>query len=167
MVYGFDNETTSATSSPSASIDLFDSLGNFHETLVKMNVRPWNSRAHGHRWVNTYVSKGAVDAYKNSNPLPIGSWVVKESFEDENNQPSGTPGPLYVMKKRALTDSPKTRGWLFAMRWDKPAANNPEKIKEAVKWLPGDSHLNSCLKCHSHFKDEDYMGGVPEGYENR
>ena len=164
MVYGFDHET--ATSS-SASSDLFDSLDNFHETLVKMNSHPWNSRTHGHRWVNTYVSKEAVEAYKNSNPLPIGSLVVKESFEDENNQPSGTPGPLYVMKKGAVADSPKTHGWLFAMRWDKPVNNNPEKIKEAVKWLPGDSHLNSCLKCHSHFKDEDYIGGVPEGYENR
>jgi uncharacterized membrane protein len=166
MVYGFNNENTSAASSTSASANLFDSLGNFHEILVKMNSKPWNSRTHGHRWVNTYVSKEAVDAYKNSNPLPIGSWVVKESFEDENNQPSGTLGPLYVMKKGAVTDSPKTRGWLFAMRWDKPVANNAEKIKEAAIWLPGDTHLNSCLKCHSHFKDEDYMGGVPEGYEN-
>jgi uncharacterized membrane protein len=164
MVYGFDHETASASSTDTT--DLFDSLGNFHETLVKMNSHPWNSRAHGHRWVNTYVSKEAVEAYKNSNPLPVGSWVVKESFEDENNQPSGTLGPLYVMKKGAKNDSPRSNGWHFALKWDKPTANNTEKIKDAVRWLPGDAHLASCLKCHTHFRDEDYMGGVPEGFQN-
>lgn len=170
MVYGFDNPPASSASagniSAASSDHLFDSLENFHETLVMMNSHPWNSRSHGHRWVNTYVSKESVEAYKNSNPLPVGSLVVKESFEDEKGQPSGTPGPLYVMKKGAVADSPRNHGWVFAMRWDKPMANNPEKIKEAVQWLPGDAHLYSCLKCHSRFKDEDYMGGIPDGYEN-
>ncbi len=163
MVYGFDHEQTTVNA---GSSDLFDSLGNFHENLVKMNIRPWNSRAHGHRWVNTYVSPDAVEAYKRSDPLPVGSVVVKESFEDDNGQPSGTLGPLYVMKKGAVTDSPRTRGWLYAFKWDKPAPNNPERLKDAVKWLPGDGHLASCIKCHSHFRDEDYLGGVPEGFEN-
>jgi uncharacterized membrane protein len=167
MVYGFNSSPSSSLSSSDAAspADLLNSLGNFHETLVKMNVRPWNSRTHGHRWVNTYVSKEAVEDYKNSDPLPVGSLVIKESFEDENNQPSSTPGPLYVMEKGALTDSPRTKGWLYALRWDHPVSNNPEKIKDAVQWLPGDAHLNSCFKCHSHFKDEDFMGGIPEGFE--
>jgi uncharacterized membrane protein len=166
MVYGFDREGAAASAATTGTIDLFDSLGNFHDNLVKMNNRPWNSRAHGHRWVNTYVSRDAVEAYKNSNPLPVGSWVVKESFEDDNGQPSGTLGPLYVMKKVALAEAPRTHGWLYAFKWDKPAPNNPERLKDAVKWLPGDGHLASCLKCHSHFKDEDYLGGIPEGYSN-
>ena len=166
MVYGFDHEGSATASSTGEASDLFDSLGNYHATLVKVNIRPWNSRDHGHRWVNTYVSSQAVEAYKHSDPLPVGSWVVKESFEDDNGQPSGTLGPLYVMKKGPTADSPRTHGWLYALKWDKPAPNNPEKLKDTVKWLPGDGHLASCIKCHSHFKDEDYLGGVPEGFEN-
>jgi uncharacterized membrane protein len=165
MVYGFDQKTAVSPTAIDPN-DLFTSLGNYHETLVKMNRQPWDSRDHGHRWTNTYVSKDAVEAYKNSNPLPVGSWVVKESFEDDNGQPSGTLGPLYVMKKGAVADSPRTHGWLYGLKWDKPAANNPEHLKDAVVWLPGDGHLASCIKCHAHFKDEDYLGGVPEGYEN-
>jgi uncharacterized membrane protein len=169
MVYGFDHPSvpiaTDANFTLAAPGDLFDSLGHFHETMVKMNTRPWNSRAHGRRWINTYVSKESVKDYKNTNPLPIGSLVVLETFEDENNQPSSVPGPLYLMKKGPLADSPRTKGWLYALRWDHPVANNPERIKEAVEWLPGDAHLNACLKCHSRFKDEDYMGGIPEGYQ--
>lgn len=165
MVYGFDHEEHPAAVSAGTG-DLFDSLGNFHDNLVKMNSRPWNSRAHGHRWVNTYVSRDAVEAYKQSDPMPLGSLVVKESFEDDNGQPSGILGPLYVMKKGAVSDSPRTHGWLYAFKWDKPAPDNPEHLKDAVKWLPGDGHLASCIKCHSHFKDEDYMGGVPDGFEN-
>jgi uncharacterized membrane protein len=165
MVYGFYSGPKAADASASSTNDLLDQCKDFRKTLVKMNTRSWNSRTHGHRWVNTYVSKDAVKAYENSNPLPIGSWVIKESFEDENGGPSRTAGPLYVMKKGAVAEASRTSGWQFAVSWEKPVPNNPEKIKLPVKWLPGDAHLNSCAKCHSRFKDKDYLGGIPEGFE--
>ena len=131
-----------------------------------MNSREWNSRTHGHRWVNTYVSKEAVKAYQNSDPMPGGAWVVKESFEDAGGKPSAVPGPLYVMRKGKASDSPSTGGWQFALQWDKPVAGNPEGIQGPVRWLPGDPHLSTCLKCHSHFRAADFLGGVPEGFTN-
>jgi len=167
MVYGSDEESPAA-SSPSSIIsfgpsdgDLFSLVQDYRQTMVKMNDHPWNSRTHGHRWVNTYVSKDAADAYKNSGDLPEGAWVVKESFENDNGKASRTPGPLYVMHKGKLADSPQTGGWQYAMRWDNPVAGNPEKIQMPVTWLPGDEHLNSCVQCHNHFKSADYLGGVP------
>jgi uncharacterized membrane protein len=137
----------------------------YRQNLVKMNSKPWNSRTHGRRWVNTYVSKEAVEAYKNSNPLPEGSLVVKDSFEDDQGKVSTVPGPLYVMVKGKVADSPGTGGWRYALSWDKPVPGNPEKILESATWLPGDTHLNSCVKCHNRFKAIDYVGGIPEGYE--
>jgi hypothetical protein len=163
MVYGFYSQPKVPETSI-ASGDLIDQCKDYRKTLTKMNSKSWNSRTHGHRWVNTYVSKDAVRAYENEDSLPIGSWIVKESFEDEDNQPSTTPGPLYVMRKGPVADAPRTGGWQFALSWEKPVANNPEKVRMPIKWLPGDAHLNSCAKCHSRFKDRDYLGGIPEGF---
>lgn len=154
-----------AAATPS-QVDLLKAVGNYREDLVKMNSKPWNSRTHGHRWVNTYVSREAVSAYKNDAPLPEGSLVVKESFQDEGGKPSGTPGPLYVMHKGKEADSPDTHGWQYSLSWDQPVPGNPEGIQMPVKWLPGDPHLASCARCHNHFKGTDFLGGVPDGFEN-
>lgn len=165
MVYGPDEEAPSVSSSSApASVapgDLFSLIQNYRQNMVKMNTRMWNSRTHGHRWVNTYVSKEAVTAYKNSDEIPEGVLVVKESFEDVGGKPSQTPGPLYVMRKGKVSDSPQIGGWQFAMQWDHPVPGNPENIQMPVTWLPGDDHLNSCFRCHNHFKASDYLGGVP------
>ena len=165
MVYGAEDENPAAaspvTTTASSANDLFTLIQDYRHSMVKMNDRMWNSRTHGHRWVNTYVSKEAADAYKNSGELPEGAWVVKESFENENGKASQTPGPLYVMHKGKLSDFPQTGGWQFAMRWDKPVAGNPEGLQMPVTWVPGDDRLNSCVRCHDHFKSADYLGGVP------
>jgi hypothetical protein len=172
MVYGGEDENPSAASSPATAAvsagDLFSQIRDYRQNMVKMNDRLWNSRTHGHRWVNTYVSKEAVSAYKNSDEMPEGAWVVKESFQDGGGKPSQTPGPLYVMHKGKLADSPQTGGWQYALRWDKPVPGNPEGLQMPVTWLPGDGHLNSCVRCHGHFKSADYLGGVPaEGMNSK
>jgi uncharacterized membrane protein len=131
--------------------------------LVKMNTKPWVSQTHGGRWVNTYVSPEAVKAYQNSDPLPVGVLVVKESFEDDGGKPSTVQGPLYVMQKGPKGSSPETHDWRYAMQWDQPVAGNPETISGPVTWLPGNASLNSCVKCHNHFHTVDEMGGVPDG----
>jgi uncharacterized membrane protein len=163
MVYGSEDSpsSTAVSMAPPAARTLLDQTLGYSTRLVKMNTRPWLSRTHGNRWVNTYVSKEAVPAYKNSNPLPVGSFVVKESFEGVGGQPSTVSGPLYVMRKGTLSDSPQTGGWQYAFQWDRPVAGNPEKISGPVTWLPGDPALHSCLQCHNHFHGMDYMGGVP------
>ncbi len=166
MVYGPDEEATSVSAASTAPGDLFSLIQDYRQTMAKMNARPWNSRTHGHRWVNTYVSKEAVTAYKNSDDIPEGAWVVKESFEDRGGKASETPGPLYVMHKGKVSDSPETGGWQYALRWDKPVPGNPENIQMPVTWLPGDGHLNSCVRCHNHFKASDYLGGVPSDAMN-
>jgi uncharacterized membrane protein len=165
MVYASpDNSTLTVSSSFAPPVsDLLQRVQGNRQDLVKMNSKTWNSRTHGHRWVNTYVSKQAVAAYKNSTPLPEGSYVVKESFENDSE---GTPGPLYVMLKGKVSDSPETGGWQYAMEWEKPVPSNPEKIQMPVKWLPGDPHLNSCVRCHNHFRATDHLGGIPDGFEN-
>jgi uncharacterized membrane protein len=165
MVYG-PEESPSVSSgstplSPPLNGDLFSLIQDYRQTMVKINARMWNSRTHGHRWVNTYVSKEAVTAYKNSDEMPEGALVVKESFENGGGKPSQTPGPLYVMRKGKVSDSPQTGGWQFALRWDHPVPGNPENIQMPVTWLSGDGHLNSCVRCHNHFKASDNLGGVP------
>lgn len=158
-------ETTVPSADSPALDDLWDRVRDYREKLVLMDSSTWNSRTHGHRWVNTYVSPEAVKAYQNSDTMPVGALVVKESFEDEGGNPSQTPGPLYVMEKGNKADAPRTGGWRYGLKWDNPVAGNPENIKMPVTWISGDAHLNSCVKCHSRFKDTDYLAGVPEGHE--
>jgi hypothetical protein len=132
-----------------------------------MNARVWNSRTHGHRWVNVFVSPSASEAYKNGTPLPVGTLIVKESFENSQGRPSAVSGPLYVMEKGETPRSPETGGWRYALKWENPAPGNPERIQAPVTWLPGDAGLSSCVRCHNHFKANDYMGGIPEGFEKK
>ncbi|MGH7738529.1 MAG: cytochrome P460 family protein [bacterium] len=177
MVFGSDHDAPASVSTPKAS-PTHPSVSTLRSSLpadnplrrakrdwsglVEINTRPWISKTHGGRWVNTYVSKNAVQAYRNSETLPMGALVVKKSFENDHGKPSTTAGPIYVMEKGPLADSPETGGWRFAMQWDVPVAGNPEKITGPVTWLPGNAALNSCAKCHGHFHSVDYMGGVPD-----
>jgi hypothetical protein len=93
--------------------------------------------------------------------------VVKESFEDREGGPSTVSGPLYVMEKGPIAGSPGTGGWLYALGWDDPVPGNPEGIGMPVKWLPGEERLLNCARCHDRFRAADYLGGVPEGFENK
>ncbi|HET9869128.1 MAG TPA: DUF2231 domain-containing protein [bacterium] len=160
MVYGGDEAPAVSTATPpspataASTSSLTERAKSVLPSLVKMNTRPWVSKTHGGRWVDTYVSRDAVKAYQDSDPLPPGTWVVKESFEDAGGKPSTVKGPLYVMRKGP-------QKWDYAMEWDKPVPGNPEKITGPVTWLPGNAALDSCVKCHSHFHNVDYMGGVP------
>ena len=154
-----------ATGAVVAPDEVWGRVQDYRKKLVLMDSSSWNSRTHGHRWVNTYVSPEAAKAYQDSDVLPEGALVVKESFEDEGGKASQVPGPLYVMEKGKKSDSPRTGGWRYAFRWDNPVAGNPENIKMPVTWISGDSHLGSCIKCHSRFKDTDYLAGIPEGHE--
>lgn len=156
------------TAAPAAPADsIWEKVKDYRRKLVLMDSSPWNSRTHGHRWVNTYVSEEAAKAYQESDTIPEGALVVKESFQDEEGHPSQVPGPLYVMEKLKKADAPRTAGWRYALKWDDPVAGNPENIKMPVTWVAGDAHLNSCVKCHNRFKDTDYLGGIPSGHENR
>jgi uncharacterized membrane protein len=169
MVYGAEKAAPAASTLRNLDIQkLLDQVVDYRRKFVKMNSRMWNSRTHGRRWVNTYVSREAVEAYKDSDPLPEGSVVVKESFQDGGGKPSTVEGPLYVMVKGgAPAGTPgASNGWLYALRWDRPVPGNPERIQGPVTWLPGDPHLNSCVKCHDHFKGQDYLGGVPDEVAN-
>lgn len=159
MVYGSSEEAARS----GAVLGPLDQASGYREKLVRMNSKTWNSRTHGHRWVNTFVSKEAVAAYRASRSLPEGTVVVKESFEDQRGKPSPVPGPLYVMVKSE--GAAAANGWLYALSWDKPVKGNPEGIQMPVTWLPGNPHLGSCVKCHNHFKRDDFMGGIPDGFE--
>jgi len=145
--------------------DLFEKAKDYQTNLVLMNSKRWLSKAHGYRWVNVYVSKEAVESFKNGDTLPEGTIIVKDSFQNEGGKVSSVPGPLWMKVKGPLSDSPETGGWLFGLRWEHPVPGNPEKISMPVTWLPGDSNLSYCLRCHNHFKSSDYSAGIPEGYE--
>lgn len=73
---------------------------------AKINQKPLLSQAHGGVFVTTYVNPTAQAAIKDkAASFPVGSIIVKESFEDANGKP-GAKGTIFGMEK---TDN----GWFW------------------------------------------------------
>jgi hypothetical protein len=154
MVYGAAPDAV-----PGADAGIVERVSDYRKTLHRVSRSAWLSPTHGRRFVQTYVSKGAVAAYREGEPLPPGTLVVKDSYE---GTPDGPAGPLYIMEKGPKGSAPGTGDWSYALVWDEPTPGNPEGLSAPVTWRPGDPGLSSCIKCHARFKALDYMGGVPE-----
>ena len=70
------------------------------------------------RLVDTYVSAGGIAAYLDDEAaIPVGTVLVKTSMEAD-----GTPGPLFVMEKRAAGADADRDDWAYAIHWADPPA---------------------------------------------
>lgn len=73
---------------------------------MKINKKPFLSKAHGGMFVTTYANQTAEAAIKSkSSTLPIGSILVKESHADQNGKP-GMKATIFAMEKT-------TDGWIW------------------------------------------------------
>jgi Cytochrome P460 len=96
-------------------------IGADYRSYRKLTAAPFLSAAHGDRWVDVYVNELGADAYLQGTPVPVGTIVVKESWEDSAGAPSITAGPVFVMRREPPGSTPPEReDWYYAMWWDKP-----------------------------------------------
>jgi uncharacterized membrane protein len=138
-------------------------LGADYLTYEKMNTKPWPSDDHGGRLVNTHVNSIGAEAYKTKQPLPVGSVVVKESFEvDDKGKMTGAAGPVFVMVKKEKGYAPENGDWYYAIHW----ANVPESfsadIGKQVYWRGKSPKVGYCYTCHNDYQKWDFLGGVPK-----
>ena len=136
----------------------------YQTTMTKMNREPFVSPTHGRRWVNVYVNRIGLDAYRREADLPVGSIVVKESFEDVGGHPDlAQRGPTFLMERRAPGYATTRGDYWYAIHWANPVGahstmDNGQRLPP-LYWRGRSARVQYCEDCHNAY--DNRMGGVP------
>jgi hypothetical protein len=99
-------------------------------------------------------------AYKDeSAEIPVGTIVVKTSWQRDGDKPSDVAGPIFVMKKMEPGYDPANQDWYYAIHWDKPT---PKLMKKygPMYWRSPSPKVKYCWGCHNDYDRQ--LGQVPE-----
>jgi hypothetical protein len=124
----------------------------------KLTDQPFQSLDHGNRWVDVYVNAiGAVE-YLAGAPIPVGTIIVKTSWQDDHGRPSDIAGPLFVMAKRAAGYSPAHDDWFFAIHWAAPPPADAARFGGPIYWRGKSRRADYCWQCHDAY--DRHLGGL-------
>jgi hypothetical protein len=138
-------------------------VGADYASYRRLTDRPFLSAVHGDRWVDVYVNEIGADAYLSGGPIPVGTVVVKTSWQAAGDQPSQTPGPIFVMEKRARGYAPDHDDWWYAIHWAAPPAGSKFK---PMYWRGASPKAEYCTDCHDTY-DRGLGGLVPSSLLRR
>jgi hypothetical protein len=124
----------------------------------KLTDRPFESLAHGSRWVDVYVNERGAAEYLSGAPIPVGTIVVKTSWQADHGAPSAVPGPVFVMEKRAAGYWPERDDWYFAIHWADPPAAERAKLGGPIYWRGKSPRAAYCWECHDLY--DRRLGGL-------
>lgn len=131
------------------------------KSYTKVNTEAVPSEDHGGRFVDTYVNDVGLEAYKNpETPMPVGSIVVKTSWEVAEGKPTDTPGPTFVMEKKDAGYDDENENWYYAIHWENPPPKMRDKFGQ-IYWRSPSPKVEYCFDCHNGFDRQ--LGMVPEG----
>lgn len=131
------------------------------EDLRRVTEAPYLSRVHGDRWVHVYVSNPGADAYVSGAPIPVGTVIVKASWESgADGKPSSTEGPIFVMEKRAPGYAPEHDDWWYAIHWAEPTPAQRARLGGPIYWRGRSPKVAYCADCHDGY-DRGLGGLVP------
>ena len=129
-------------------------------TYRKLTRRPFLSRVHGNRWVDVYVNERGADAYLSGAPIPVGTIIVKRSWQDDDGRPSTVAGPIYVMEKRAPGYFPAHDDWFYGIHWAAPPPDEARRYGGPIYWRGKSPRAAYCWDCHDDY-DRGLGGLVP------
>ncbi|ACY16980.1 cytochrome P460 family protein [Haliangium ochraceum] len=153
---GDDAEPAAEAADPNTTFGPL-AVGADWESYAKLNDTPVRSGDHGGRFVDTYVNDIGAAAYKDdSAEVPVGTIVVKTSWERDGDQPSDRRGPIFVMEKRDAGFAPEHGDWYYAIHWE----NAPERFGGQLYWQSPSPKVDYCWECHEGY--DRSLGGVPE-----
>jgi hypothetical protein len=127
-------------------------------TYRRVSPAPFLSTVHGDRWVEVFVNETGADAYLSGAAIPVGTIVVKTSWERRDGQISDIPGPLYVMEKRAPGYDPDVGDWWYAIHWATPTEKQREKLGGPIYWRGRSPKAAYCIHCHASYQRS--LGGL-------
>jgi hypothetical protein len=131
------------------------------QSWQKVSTEKWPSKTHGGRFVEVYVNDVGLEAYMagEETEMPVGSIVIKPSWEDEGGQ-AGAEGPVFIMEKKAAGFAPDSGDWFYAFQWDDPTGEWKQKLGGPVKWQSPSDKVTYCVDCHDSYDRQ--LGGVPQ-----
>ncbi len=130
-------------------------------SYTKVTTEPYPSQDHGNRFVETYVNDIGLASYKDDElDVPVGSVVVKVSWERDGDSPSSVRGPIFIMEKRDAGFDAENEDWYYAFHWADPPAKWSERLGGPVYWQSPSPKVNYCGNCHNGYDRQ--LGGVPE-----
>jgi hypothetical protein len=141
-------------------------IGGDYLSYRKLTPTPFKSKVHGNRWVDVYVNEIGADAYLDGGPIPVGTTVVKSSWEEKDGKPSDFAGPTYVMRKEKPGYAPDHDDWYFAIYWPKPTPDELEKLGGPIYWQGKSPKVAYCYVCHDSY-DRDLGGLTPSSLLDR
>lgn len=135
----------------------------YASSFFKINVQPFRSDDHGGRWVNTYVNDvGKAALFAGRGAFPIGSVVLKESFEDAGGAPSEVRGPIFVMEKHAAGYDSARGDWWWAIHWEHPTGALGKNLGGPIYWRGKSKRVSYCNDCHKKWSAQDFVAvGIP------
>jgi hypothetical protein len=149
-----------ATGLPAAGEDVFGPLevGADYLGYRKVTDKPFQSLDHGNRWVDVYVNAIGATQYLSGAPVPVGTIVVKTSWQDDHGKPSSIVGPLFIMEKRAAGYAPEHDDWYFAIHWANPPAADAKQLGGPIYWRGKSRRAAYCWECHDLY--DRRLGGL-------
>ena len=151
-------ETPAETAQPVNRPD--DPWAGWKDSFTNVSKDKWVSKTHGKRFVEIWVNDVALAAYKDeSAEMPVGSVLVKPSWDNDNGQPGGE-GPLFVMVKKepGYAGGEWEGDWYYAFIWENPTGQWKEKLGGPTRWESKSGKVEYCWDCHD---VEDRQLGMP------
>jgi hypothetical protein len=134
-------------------------VGADYQSFKKVSKQPFDSPTHGHRFVEIWVNETGYAAYTGEDAFPVGSVIVKSSWERDGDKASDQAGPLFVMEKREAGFSPDHEDWYYAIHWEKPVGPLAKQLPGPIYWRSPSAKVSYCWKCHDNY--DRSIGGPP------
>jgi hypothetical protein len=142
-------------------------IGADYASFRRVTPLPYLSTVHGGRWVHVYVNEIGANAYVDGGMIPVGTIVVKASWESDGaGQPSSVAGPLFVMEKRPPGYAADHGDWWFAIHWAEPTPTQLSRLGGPIYWRGASPKVGYCSDCHDAY-DRGLGGLVPSSVLER
>lgn len=135
-------------------------VGADYASYRQVTTAPFLSLVHGNRWVHVFVNELGAEAYLGGSAMPVGSIVVKPSWQDQDGAASDVAGPTFIMEKRAPGYAPEHDDWYYALHWADPPPADAKRFGGPIYWRGSSPRVAYCYECHDSY-DRSLGGLVP------
>ena len=135
-------------------------VGADYKSWKKINTETFLSKPHGKRFVDIHVNDVGYDAYIKKDDLPVGTIIVKPSWEAKDGKASDVEGPVFVMEKKPAGFDADHGDWWYGFYWKQPTG--AWKDKGGIYWRSPSPKVNYCWECHDDYSGE--VGRPPREY---
>jgi len=162
---GGGDDMPKTTADPDARYAALEA-GAEYASWQKMNTEPFFSKTHGKRMVDVYVNDIALEAFKDDEkPFPVGSVVVKTSWETKDKVATDVAGPIFVMEKKQQGYDPGNEDWWYALHWEQVPPEWRQRMGGTqTYWRSPSQKVGYCGGCHENF--DRFIGGVPAEFQS-